>query len=297
MKGPFEMRICTIATAACQTGLNRLCASLKLSGCTGRLDVFTPDNEPVPKLPDGCVQHRTRAWWPGRSTAEAKKQSRDPKVVSLSSVCNLAALAKPDVFMHYPDGTEVLYVDGADVLFLENPSRLLNMFWESGLPLGALRYEPEEPALDKPRPGMELLRHMMLGRKFARYNNGVILAHMDYEARMFMELWRTTLGYAIAPATLAGKGSRRTVVGDQVAFNIAARELDKYHRIYWIPPEWNCRGYPQVNRCVIRDGRLYHPDTGERVCLAHCSGSRDFREDIVKLATGDLNESFYRNQS
>jgi hypothetical protein len=118
-----------------------------------------------------------------------------------------------------------------------------------------------------------------------RYNDGVILARMNCTTRLFMRYWKQVLGHAAYLGSFVGAGARRTVVGDQVAFNICLPALNAYKHVLDLPPEWNYRGYQNVNHCVIKDDGLYAPNN-LRVCIAHCSGSREMRHDIQLLASG-----------
>jgi len=281
----YEMRaIATIATIECLPGLQLLVSSLRRRGWTDPVNVFVPAGLRKFDLPEGCVQHRLDNWWDAKpptrtDPGHAPRRHR----TTLEHVCNVPALGKPDVFLSFKDGDEVLYLDGADVLVLENPMTLLDLFEASGKALGAHPYEPAAQGLSAEHPDQFFLARLLASAKLGqRYNDGVILARMDCRVRLFMHYWKMVLGHAAYLGTFVGAGARRTVVGDQVAFNICIGSLGAYGEVWDFPKEWNYRGYANVNLCQVNGDGLFTPD-GTRVLIAHASGSRSFRSDIAGL--------------
>lgn len=279
--------IATIATAECASGLRLLVSSLRKSGWTDPVHVFTPAHSAKLPLPDGCVPHRMDDWWNAKCppVVDDRRSGVRRRTISLDQACNVPALGKPDLFLSFGDGTEVLYLDGADVMVLENPATLFDMFDHAGPDklLGAYPYEPQADNFVPTHRSHDLLARLTAPVKMGkRYNDGVVIARMGCQVRLFMNYWRMLLGHACYIGTFAGVGARRTVVGDQVAFNICIGSLARYGHVLDLPLEWNYRGYQNVNLCTVDGGALYAP-RGLRVCIAHASGSRDFRQDIKAL--------------
>ena len=271
--------ITTIATDECRAGLILLVATLRHVGWSDNVHVFVPSGYSLKPLA-GCILHQLPAWWRYAVPQDQVRKTRGERMkeISVHRTCNAPALLKPDVFLAFSDNAQVLYLDSADILVFTHPDRLFDLLHaQPQAILAAHPYESVDRSMEDPRCShLAFLANMLRDcRPSPRYNDGVILARMTPACRLFMRYWKMVLGHAAYLGTFGNLGAKRTVVGDQIAFNACIAEPRLHGMVLDLPAEWNYRGYQHVQACKLHDGVLYSPG-GSVVHIAHASGSGGF---------------------
>jgi len=159
-----------------------------------------------------------------------------------------ARYLKPAIYDHYDEGTDVLFMDGADTLvFSAAFSRIFELLKDK--PVVLTPAEEKETTLT---PGYRELFH--LKGNIQRYNSGVWAFRVCNEATRFFTLWKAFCAWSIAIGH-----------GDMLAMMMAAANSDAFvvaDRVYNYLP-----AYP-LN---IVDGKPRTPD-GEMVKILHGAG-------------------------
>jgi hypothetical protein len=286
----LRRRVVTIGTAACARGISILAASLDKAGWdldAAPLRVYVPAGDPLQEaaLP-GCEVVRARRWWRGTMMEECRNQ---------------AALLKPLIMAgdDFEDGVSVLYLDGADMLVLENPAELLEEFERSGAEVGARAFPAGHKlhgqALAENLEGVTVSHELHLSRVFrkvyavrdAYYNNGMILWRAGEFARMWGRLWMAyeLLEMATGLRSMGRENANNRLVGDQHVFNLIRRQAGDAR---WFDADlrWNSRGGKCVHGMMIAGGKVWDPDFPEEpMAIVHASGPHKLPDELVELGT------------
>lgn len=251
---PFT--VATVATKECEAGLQRAVASLRFHGYLGNIDVYVPAGYTAPTC-TGIEIIPCDNWWENMPGASKEKH-------------NVPALAKPAILLNprYTDGQQVLYFDGADVLFFEHPEHAFKIQTKPIMAYTWLNVAVAAPLTDKMPEA-------------PYFNNGIWSFIAGPEARRF--------GHAFAAMAIAGiarniwtTGKRRPIVGDQEAFNAAATMLPEM--IQPMPHEMNYRGGTNVRNITVVNN-IPMSLNNLPVVIAHATGGQPIRQDLINLAT------------
>ena len=250
------MKITTIATKECEVGLQRAVASLRNHGNTSVVDVYVPEGYTPPEC-EGIEIVKCQNWWEGMPGVSGVRH-------------NTPALAKPEILLsdRYRDGEQVLYFDGADVLFFCDPEFAFS--WQ------------ERPIMAYPwaeRSVVAPLKGKMPRAPY--YNNGLWSFIAGKDARRFGHVF-VAMEIACVARDLWKTGALRPLVEDQEAFNAAATIMP--HIFQHLPHEMNYRDGTKVEQIKIINGE----PIGENwlpVLVAHSSGPKEMPERLIELAT------------
>ena len=261
----------TVATPECEKGLKDLIKSLRKHDWKENIYVYTT----TPNWDinwDGVIFKHIPAWWtPG----------------SAIDICrNKPALIKPELFLDEKEGTTVLYVDGGDVVFLENPIKLFHLFENSKSILGAYPFKTGRRVCHDHPVIKALLGEDIWSDRGDYVNNGVIIAKINPLLKMTMKLWKAYLGYTFFAGHWKIGSKQNRVVGDQEAFNVVRRTLRNFDptAIYNLPQIWNYRGGEAIKRNLRPHNGMIHDKEGNKINLVHCSGRGEMPDWIKEMA-------------
>lgn len=252
--------IATVSSADCAAGTRRWLASLRAWDWEGPVHVYTPERDPVPER--GLTERGAEVipipeWYKGLNRIELCRNA--PAILK----CLL-----PD---RYPDGTTLLYTDSSDVVFVERPAALFDLFDASPAIMAARPFGKDTDIL-----GTTDWVERLWAADYSygvKYNSGVILFRLCPETRMIAASWRDKAAAACGRFRPPRKG-KRSIVDDQQAFNLTMREARRYgFEILDLPQVWNVRGNETTQVKIGDDGLAYLPD-GRRVFLIHPSGKK-----------------------
>ena len=251
------MKIATIATGECRDQAASLIASLRHQGYDGEVVVYTPEGYDAPSIPE-------------TTTAKAENWWYDNRIIE--KCVNGPALCKPDIFLdsRWHDGTVVLYLDAADVLVNADPAGIANYLEKACL--AAYAYKTDSLIFGQTKTEGEY------------FNNGVILAKIGHEMRMFAELWKHLL--QTCPEKWVNGNPNYRQVGDQKAFNMALRLFRM--SAARLPHEWNYRPGSQVRKLKVQGGRIVARGMKAEPKIIHCTGPTKMPDILVTHCTGGV---------
>jgi hypothetical protein len=197
--------------------------------------------------------------------------------------CNGYAALKIDAIKaEFDKGIEeVIYLDGADVLVLEDLNKLFHEC--RGAEIGAHSWMENYELTHADKEVKKAFGEYIEPKEGDLYvNNGVIYMKRSPLNHMFLLAWK---------ALVQNPGRRVThspkQLGDQLDFNLALRAVSRNWRqlIYDIPAEWNCRGH-HSKAMRISGGKVVN-EAGFPVKIAHASGVGNyFSQEILDHVLG-----------
>ena len=252
------MNLCTIATSEISDRFRRTMRSLRATGNADPVVCYTPDGHEPPDIEGlaGVELAEIGNWWRGLPGGRGR--------------CNAPAMLKPNIILdRWPENESILYFDSADVLFFADPAA----FFEFPKNSTVAAYKIDSRC------------HYIAGgiktRQCGWYNSGVFAWRACDKSRRLAAYWLALLQGQAAVDENDLPGSRKQA-GDQTSFSIA---LDITGGVCEIPHEWNYRGGTNLSRCRIK-GKQLIGRRGQPVKIAHASGGKPIRQDIVDLAIG-----------
>lgn len=243
--------------------------SIRVKNWSGKVLIYTPDNNPVKFKAKNCSVIKCKSDW-----------------INDLETTNASALLKPDIFLdkRFKDGDRVAYFDCSDIVFLCSPDQIFSLM-ETGFCLYAKKHLNCNISQLVPKgliDNTDLFPDQSLRGNGVSVNSGVILSNISDKSRGYFEHWRL-LVREIPKNAKSWLPKNTGKIGDQTAFSYVWRLAALKNDSSYIPEEYNYNNGYKIRKLRIINNSLISSKK-KRIFIPHSSGKLPLPRPIIELS-------------